>query len=215
MKRYEQLCPVALALDEVGDRWSLVIVRDLAYGPLRFSDLLVANPGVGSNLLTQRLRALADRGIVERHTLPPPAGSTVYDLTGKGRDLLPVLVELARWGARHAVADYDSETLKGALESRRPIVRARGIRGEGDFVVSVGDATVGLSLAGDDYRVSLELPPKPRASVRASLPTAVGIVLGVVDVSEALATGDLVVEGDVAAAAEVVQAFQLPLMALA
>lgn len=213
MKRYDQLCPVALALDEVGDRWSLVIVRDLAYGPLRFSDLLVANPGIGSNLLTQRLRALTEREIVTRRTLPPPAGSAVYELTGKGRDLLPVLIELARWGVAHVMAEYDAETLKEAIECRRPMVLARGLSGDGEFEVSVGDATVGFVVSGGDYRVTLDVPERPVARVRATLPATIGIILGVVDVAEALTAGDLVIDGDVAAAAEVIRAFQLPLPA--
>jgi DNA-binding HxlR family transcriptional regulator len=213
MKFYEQLCPVALALDDVGERWSLIIVRDLALGPLRFSDLLEANPGIGSNLLTQRLKALLARGIVARRTLPPPAASTVYELTGKGRDLLPVLIELARYGARHGAAVLDAPTLKEAVESKLPLVRARGLSGEGAFVISVDGTKVGVILEGDDYVVTLDVPRRPVATLEGSMPAMAGLAMGVTTVEDAIAAGDLVIEGDVNAATALLQAFLTPLPA--
>lgn len=105
MKRsYRQYCGLAKALDVVGGRWTLLILRDLFPGPRRFKDLLKGQPGIGSNLLTERLRQLEDEGLIQRRTLPPPAGSTVYELTDSGRELEPVLLGLARWGA-HKLGD--------------------------------------------------------------------------------------------------------------
>ena len=215
MKYYDQLCPVALALDDVGERWTLMIVRDLAMGPLRFSDLLTTNPGIGSNLLTQRLKMLGNRGIVARRTLPPPAGSTVYELTAKGRDLLPVLVELARWGAEHGDAKLDAVGLREALESRRPLVLARGgVPGEGHFAVTVDGVTVGLRVAGGDFEVTEEAPRRPVATLTASMARLAGVALGVVAVDEALASGDLAVKGDTEAAVAVLRSFLTPLPAV-
>jgi DNA-binding HxlR family transcriptional regulator len=213
MKFYEQLCPVALALDDVGERWSLIIVRDLALGPLRFSDLLETNQGIGPNLLTQRLKALLAKGIVARRTLPPPAASTVYELTEKGRDLLPVLVELARYGARHGASVLDAPTLKEALESKRPVVRSKGLSGEGAFTISVQGTKVGLILKGDDYEVTLDLPRRPLATLEGSLAAFGGVALGVVALEDAIAAGDLVIEGDVTAATALLHAFLTPLPA--
>ena len=100
MKRYGQYCPVAHALDQIGDRWALLIVRELMLGQRRFTDLSEALPGIGSNILTARLRSLDTAGIVRRTKLPPPLGVTVYELTPDGRALEPVLVSLAQWGAQ-------------------------------------------------------------------------------------------------------------------
>ncbi len=99
-KRYDQYCPVAHALDLVGDRWSLMVVRDLMRGPQRYTDLVAGLPGIGTNVLASRLRDLEAHGILTRTTLPPPAASKVYELTDYGRDLQPVMHELGMWGAR-------------------------------------------------------------------------------------------------------------------
>ncbi|MCP9484619.1 MAG: helix-turn-helix transcriptional regulator [Gaiellaceae bacterium MAG52_C11] len=100
MKRYDQYCPVAHSLGLVGERWSLLVVRDLIDGPKRYTDLVEGLPGIGTNILASRLRDLEAGGIIRKTKLPPPAASTVYELTECGHDLRPVLHELARWGAR-------------------------------------------------------------------------------------------------------------------
>jgi len=99
-RRYGQFCGIAFALDLVGERWTMLIIRDLVLGPRRFKDLLDGLPGIATNLLAQRLRELEANGLVERVTLPPPAASTVYELTEYGRELEEPLYALARWGAR-------------------------------------------------------------------------------------------------------------------
>lgn len=99
VKRYGQYCPVAHALDQIGDRWALLIVRELMLGQRRFTDLAEALPGIGSNILTSRLRDLEVAGIVSKRKLPPPWAVSVYELTEHGRDLHGVLRALAEWGA--------------------------------------------------------------------------------------------------------------------
>jgi DNA-binding HxlR family transcriptional regulator len=98
-KSYSQYCPVAHALDLVGERWSLLIVRELIHGPHRYTDLVEALPGIGTNILAARLRELEAGGVVAKRKLPPPTPATVYELTPSGRRLHRVLHELARWGA--------------------------------------------------------------------------------------------------------------------
>src|SRR5688572_17754350 len=100
VRRYDQYCPIAHALGLVGERWSLLLVRELMEGPKRYTDLVAGLPGIGTNILAARLRDLEAGGIVEKRKLPPPAASTVYELTQYGRDLRPVIHELARWGIR-------------------------------------------------------------------------------------------------------------------
>jgi DNA-binding HxlR family transcriptional regulator len=100
VKRYHQYCPVAHALDLIGDRWALLIVRELMLGQRRYTDLADALPGIGTNILAGRLRHLEGAGIVRRTKLPPPAPVTVYELTAEGRQLDGVLHALAHWGSR-------------------------------------------------------------------------------------------------------------------
>lgn len=100
MKRYDQYCPIAHALNVVGERWTLLVVRELFYGPKRYTDLVDTLPGIGTNILASRLKELESNGLVEKRKLPPPAASTVYELTREGLLLRPVLHELARFGAR-------------------------------------------------------------------------------------------------------------------
>ncbi|HMF81935.1 MAG TPA: helix-turn-helix domain-containing protein [Acidimicrobiia bacterium] len=100
MKRYGQFCSIARTLDVLGDRWALIVVRELLLGPRRYTDLRDGLPGVGTNVLAVRLRELEAAGIIARETLPPPAASTVYVLTDDGVALRPVVDELARWGLR-------------------------------------------------------------------------------------------------------------------
>lgn len=100
-KSYDQYCPVAHALDLVGERWALLVVRELLeHGPLRYSDLHCRLSGCGTNILASRLRDLENGGVIRRRQLPPPAASTVYELTEYGTELRPVLHQLAHWGAR-------------------------------------------------------------------------------------------------------------------
>jgi DNA-binding HxlR family transcriptional regulator len=100
MRKFDQYCPVAHALSLVGERWSLLIVRELLHGPKRYTDLTHGLPGIGTNILAARLRELEEANIVQKRTLPPPAASTVYELTEYGAELREALYALARWGAR-------------------------------------------------------------------------------------------------------------------
>jgi DNA-binding HxlR family transcriptional regulator len=99
-RTYNQLCGLAFALDVVGERWTMLIIRELVAGPQRFTDLLIGLPGISTNLLTERLKGLEQRGVLARRTLPPPAASTVYELTALGRGLEPALLAFGRWGSQ-------------------------------------------------------------------------------------------------------------------
>ena len=111
-RSYKQFCGIARALDLVGERWALLVVRELVLGPKRFKDLREGLPGVATNVLSQRLRQLEDDGVVTRRRLPPPASCTVYELTDYGRQLVPILLDLGRWGASSLGARSPGETLR-------------------------------------------------------------------------------------------------------
>jgi DNA-binding HxlR family transcriptional regulator len=125
-KRYEQYCPIAHALDLVGDRWALLVVRELMHGPLRYTDLVDRLCGIGTNILAARLRDLEGHGIVARRTLPPPAASKVYELTEYGRELRPAMRELALWGARSLgpPAAAEAELFEGWLANAMDTILA-------------------------------------------------------------------------------------------
>jgi DNA-binding HxlR family transcriptional regulator len=108
---YGQYCGFARALEVVGERWALLIVRDLLVGPKRFTDLLHGLPGIPSNVLTARLKEFENAGIVRRRVLPRPARAVVYELTEYGLDLEPVVVELGRWGAKNLGDPRPDETI--------------------------------------------------------------------------------------------------------
>ena len=99
-RSYNQFCGLACALDVVGDRWTLLIVRELLAGPHRFKDLTKGLPGISTNLLSKRLKHLEQQGLLRRRALPPPAGSTVYELTPLGQALEATLLELGKWGSQ-------------------------------------------------------------------------------------------------------------------
>jgi DNA-binding HxlR family transcriptional regulator len=133
-RSYDQYCTVARALDVVGERWTLLLVRELLTGPKRFKDLLGGLPGIGTNLLTARLKVLEVEGIVRRTTLPPPAGSKVYELTELGRALEPVVVELSRWGSRLLGTPRGEDDLRPAWAAvaLRSVFDAEAVRGSKD-----------------------------------------------------------------------------------
>jgi DNA-binding HxlR family transcriptional regulator len=99
-RSYDQFCALARGLDVIGERWTLLIVRDLLLGPKRYTDLLDGLPGIGTNLLADRLHEMERLGLIERSVLPPPSGSAVYRLTEAGEALEPALLAIGRWGAR-------------------------------------------------------------------------------------------------------------------
>src|SRR5918992_5478429 len=109
---YQQYCGLARALDVSGDRWTLLIVRELVPGPRRFTDLIDGLPGVSRKLLTERLRDLEGDGIVARKELPPPAARQVYELTDDGRDLATAMAPLIAWGARRLGERRPGETVR-------------------------------------------------------------------------------------------------------
>src|SRR5207249_4096724 len=144
-KRYDQYCPVAHALDLIGERWSLLVVRELMHGPKRYTDLAEHLPRIGTNILASRLRDLEACGIVAKRTLPPPAASRVYELTDYGRALKTVMRELALWGARSLGPPTDEDELfPGWLANAVDTVLAP-IAPPGRFEFRVGDEVASLA----------------------------------------------------------------------
>ncbi|GAA1352790.1 winged helix-turn-helix transcriptional regulator [Streptomyces beijiangensis] len=147
MKSYQQYCSVARALDVVGDRWVLLIGRELlALGPSRYSDLKRGLPGIATNLLADRLKVMEAEGLIKRYDAPPPVAATLFELTDRGRGLQSVLHALAEWGLERMTTGPDPEDavqpqwvalLGGLMLSDRLPVGAEvvvGIESEGEVM---------------------------------------------------------------------------------
>src|SRR5437764_8558232 len=140
-------CGIARALDLVGVRWALLVVRELLLGPKRFTDMRAGLPHVGPDVLAQRLRELEQAGVVRRGKLPPPAAARVYELTERGRGLEPVVLALGRWGSQAPLPDGHGElgidAMVLALKTLFAPDRADGLIGS-VFELRLGDEVFGL-----------------------------------------------------------------------
>ncbi|HVL81824.1 MAG TPA: winged helix-turn-helix transcriptional regulator [Actinomycetota bacterium] len=204
MKTYGQFCPLARALDRVGDRWTPLIVRDLAAGPKRYTDLLRGLPGIGTTLLADRLRRLEEEGVVERRELPAPAASTVYELTQAGRELSSALVPLASWGLRYlgvnATEELRPEWIIMLWQQHIERENARGVHDLYEFVVDGQPFHVAI----DDGELTGGVSPAPRAPdvrVTTDWQTFLEVGLGRLDPLDPAAATRGAVEGDDAAVA--------------
>ncbi len=189
MKRYGQYCPVAHALDQVGDRWELLIVRELMLGQRRYTDLAEALPGIGSNILTSRLRDLEAAGIVRKKKLPPPWAVTVYELTEHGRSLDAVLRSLAQWGARTLGAPDPADCWSMyAVHARfRPDAAADGVY----EIRFVEGETISLQVAAGELTAMKHRAERPDLVVETHPEALHELIEGAVSVGTALAEGRL------------------------
>jgi len=200
-RSYGQYCPIAHALDLVGDRWALLIVRDLFLGPKRYSDLRDALPGTGSNILAARLKALEGAGIVARRALPPPAASTVYELTPNGRGLEGVITALGHWGERSLgarrpdqIVSAESLMLAGRALFTSLTPALGMVRAELRIADAAFDGAFGVRIDGgsvvDVTRAPAPAPaPPPDLTVRTDVETLYAMAAGRITLSDAVAAG--------------------------
>jgi DNA-binding HxlR family transcriptional regulator/putative sterol carrier protein len=201
--RYQQYCALARTLDVAGDRWTLLIVRELAPGPRRFTDLIDGLPGVSRKLLTDRLRALERDGIIARQELPPPAARQVYELTDDGRDLATAMAPLIAWGARRIGDRKPGETFR----ARWPAVAMAGLadreaaKGVSEtYQYLVGDSVFHFTV--DDGSIELHdgRAGNPAVTWTTDEETWADIASGKITASSAAVTGALTIAGDPQAA---------------
>jgi DNA-binding HxlR family transcriptional regulator len=187
VKRYGQYCPVAHALDLIGDRWALLIVRELMLGQRRFTDLADALPGIGSNILTSRLRALETAGIVRKTKLRPPWAVTVYELTENGEELDGVLRSLAQWGARTlgSPAPDDCWSMYAVHARFRPELAVDGVY----EVRFEGGETISVSVRNGELNAARLPAEEPTLAVQLAPGTLHGLIEGAVSVQAAVADG--------------------------
>jgi DNA-binding HxlR family transcriptional regulator len=211
-RTYDDGCAAAHALDLVGERWALLVVRELLLGPKRFTDLRAGLPNASPNVLAQRLRELEAAGVVRRRKLPPPAASRVYELTDWGLELEPVVIRLGRWGARSPSlpreAGLGTDSLILSFRTMFDPRAAEGIEavyelrlGEDRFRAEVTDGRFEI-LRGSAYR--------PDATIASDSATLAALVYGGQPLAGALRSGDVEIEGDEAAVERFLTLFPLP-----
>ena len=207
-RSYEDACGTALALDVVGERWALLVVRELVFGPKRFRDLRAGLPNASQNVLSQRLRELEDSGVVHKVELGPPVSASAYELTDRGRALEPVLIELSRWGAG-APGGHGPEMSTDAFmlllkALHRPSARPLAAR------LLVGADAFDVVLAPDAVSVARGAYADVDATVRAGVPTLWRLIFTDLTVPAAIAAGDLELTGPRATAQRFFRSFGPP-----
>jgi DNA-binding HxlR family transcriptional regulator len=212
MRTYGDGCGIAHALDLVGERWALLVVRELLLGPKRFTDLRAGLPNASPNVLSQRLRELEDATIVRRRKLPPPAGSQVYELTDWGRGLEPIAIALGAWALRSptfpddapvgddsvalAMQTFFDPSAAGDLNARYELRL-----GDNPFYVRIADGRIALGRGPQDA---------PDAIVETDASTLSAVIWQGRELALATASGDLSIKGDRAAVTRLIGLFPQP-----
>jgi DNA-binding HxlR family transcriptional regulator len=202
VKQYGQFCSVARALDLLGDRWAMLVVRELLLGPKRYTDLLDGLPGVGTNVLAVRLRELEAAGIVAREKLPPPAPATVYALTDDGLALRAVVDELARWGLRLMDQPQRSDTVRAgwlvySLAVSTPVA---GVPEGRELQLNVDGEPHRLVVHDDHFEAHQGPTADPIAVIAAPTRALFRLATGQVRRRELETSGQIGVDGDTRAA---------------
>src|SRR5215831_10815574 len=196
---YGQGCPIAVALDVIGERWTLLLLRDLAHAPMRFTDLAAVNPKVSPNLLSKRLRALQDHGLVRRRQLPPPAAATVYELDHRARgEILPILNALGRFGAFvfQSAPAGPVDSLLAQLRLNGYWVLAKGIDFEAEYRLRLGPYDIGLVVGPTVFEPTPQPPGKPTATIESDLVTMTKLFNAGAILADAEDGGTIEISGD-------------------
>jgi DNA-binding HxlR family transcriptional regulator len=196
VRSYDQYCSIARALDVIGDRWTLLIVRELLLqGPCRFTDLKNGLPGVATNMLSSRLKELEETGLITRYDAPPPVATALYELTQDGADLEPVLKQIGLWGLRRMTDDRAEDAFQASwlayapawftadADPDGPPATIQLVAGEQKAVIALEAGRVHTRV-GHAERPDLVIDGPPRA--------VLGLVTGMIDLKAAKALGSTI-----------------------
>jgi len=199
-RSYNQYCGLAYALDIVGERWTLLIVRELIAGPRRFTDLLEGLPGISTNLLSERLKELEQQGMLRRRTLPPPAASSVYELTALGRALEQTLLELGKWGSQFVPASSEGAAVLHAssyaltLKTFFRPEQAQGLRET--YELHIGNEVLQVQINDGAIRVQQGEALKADMVLYSDVSSYLALLSGEIQPDEAISSGLIRIEGD-------------------
>jgi DNA-binding HxlR family transcriptional regulator/putative sterol carrier protein len=211
LRTYGERCAVSRALDLVGERWALLVVRELLLGPKRFTDLRAGLPKAKPSVLAQRLRELEQGGIVRRRKLGPPAGTRVYELTDSGRELEPIVMALGRWGRRvpirrGAARGIDSEVL--ALKWRFDPEAAGDLSAR--YELCVAEDRFRIEVAGGRIETRRGDAEAPDAIIETSPEALEAVIVDGRDFAEAVRSGEMRIEGDEGLASRFLGLYKAP-----
>jgi DNA-binding HxlR family transcriptional regulator len=205
-------CAAAHALDLIGERWSLLVVRELLLGPKRFTDLRAGLPHASPNVLSQRLRELEEAGVVRRRKLPPPAASRVYELTDWGMELEPVIISLGRWGvrspSRSRAAELGVDSL--ILSFRTMFDPQAADRLRASYELRLGEDRFYAVVADGQFEVARGSAERPDAIIETDPATLAALVYEGRELTKALRSEDIKIEGDEEAVERFLKLFPLP-----
>ena len=196
-RSYGDACRFAYALDLVGERWALLVVRELLLGPKRFTDLRHGLPNASPNILSERLRELEQGGVVHRRKLPPPAASQVYELTDWGRELEPVVTKLGAWGARSPLPPEHQEigTDSIVLALRSLFDRSAATELEASYELRLGEERFRVEVADGELSLERGEAENPVMAIETDAPTLAGLLTGQLPLEDALESGAVAIEG--------------------
>lgn len=213
-RRYDDPCGLARALDLIGERWALLVVRELLHGPKRFTDLREGLPTASQNVLSQRLRELVEAGIVRRRKLAAPAASWVYELTQHGAALEPALLALARWGSRTpltSTAELSVDALVLALKTTFDARVASDLRDR--FELHLGEVVLHAEVGGGGFGIARGAAEGRDAVLETTVTTLRSLVFGGAELADAIARGTARVSGDEEALRRFLTLFPRPAVA--
>jgi DNA-binding HxlR family transcriptional regulator len=203
-RTYGEGCAIAHGLDLVGERWALLVVRELLLGPKRFTDLKKGLPNASPNVLSERLQELERAGIVKRDKLPPPAASQVYALTDWGRELEPTVIALGHWGARSPSLPHEApvgaDSVVLAIKGR---LGADGLRAT--YELRLGEDRFRLAVSGQGIEAARGEAEHPDATIEAEPKALYAVLFEGRSLAAALRAKEIRIEGDRAAVERLVQ----------
>jgi DNA-binding HxlR family transcriptional regulator len=212
-RSYGEACRFAHALDLVGERWALLVVRELLLGPKRFTDLRAGLPRASSNILSERLRDLEQGAVIQRRKLPPPAASWVYELTEWGRELEPIVTKLGAWGARSPfppdTQEIGPDSIVLALRSLFDTEAAAGT--SATYQLRIGDQRFRVEIANGELDLDRGAAEGPDVSLTVpDAPTLAAVLTDQLPLDEALDSGAVQIEGGKQAAKRFLRLFPMP-----
>jgi len=195
LRRYDDPCGIARALDVVGDRWALLVVRELIFGPKRFVQLRAGLRGISPNVLSQRLRDLEHAGIVRRDVLDEPASVAIYELTARGQALEPILLELGRWGSKQPLAATGELSVNSLLIALKTVFDpAAGA--DATYALTIDGHRFGVTIAGASIDITPGRPPQAEVTLATDVATLRSVAFGRMAMGRAERDGHLTVGGD-------------------
>jgi len=212
MRTYGDGCAIAHGLDLIGERWALLVVRELLLGPKRYTDLRTGLTNASPNVLSERLRELEQAGILRRHKLPPPAGSRVYELTDWGRELEQTVISLGRWAARSPTPPSDApigvDSIILALRSRFDPGAAHRLHA--DYELRLGEDRFRIQVTDDQIQIARGDAHQPDATIDTDPGTLATVLWGSRSLADAQHSRTMTIEGDKAAVERFVRLFPMP-----